>query len=237
MPAQISTPTKSPKFFRLRKITVSKKVSSTEDIYSTTDNEDYKLIERPVSCEKVECDLFAPESNSKLLHRTHSHDGRRNEKSSVENLTRKSTFPEKVARKLSFDSFCRKSSPNVSRNSSTENLNHSASSEKLNLSSSSTPKFMRRKKTRKVFPHDTTSSKEVETESILKTAEDKQFVGACERKLFSTTPRRKKQLYRHFSGRKLSRNFSELRETFADDDEYYKKRSVKLKQQRESSVW
>ena len=237
MPAQISTPTKSPKFFRLRKITLSRKASSTEDIYSKKDNEDYKLTKRPVSCEKVDSDLLASESSSKLLQRPHSHDGGINEKSSFANLTRKSTFPEKVARKLSFDSLSRKSSPNVSRDSSTENLNHSASSEKLNLSSLSTPKFMRRKKTRKVCPHDTTFSKEVEGDSKLKTAEDKQFVGACERKLFSTTPRRKKQLYRHFSGRKLSQNFSQLRETFADDDEYYKKRSVKLKQQRESSVW
>ena len=237
MPAQISTPTKSPKFFRLRKITLSRKASSTEDIYSKKDNDDYKLTKRPVSCEKVDSDLLASESSSKLLQRPHSHDGGINEKSSFANLTRKSTFPEKVARKLSFDSLSRKSSPNVSRDSSTENLNHSASSEKLNLSSLSTPKFMRRKKTRKVCPHDTTFSKEVEGDSKLKTAEDKQFVGACERKLFSTTPRRKKQLYRHFSGRKLSRNFSQLRETFADDDEYYKKRSVKLKQQRESSVW
>ena len=237
MPAQISTPTKSPKFFRLRKITLSRKASSTEDIYSKKDNKDYKLTKRPVSCEKVDSDLLASESSSKLLQRPHSHDGGMNEKSSFANLTRKSTFPEKVARKLSFDSLSRKSSPNVSRDSSTENLNHSASSEKLNLSSLSTPKFMRRKKTRKVCPYDTTFSKEVEGDSKLKTAEDKQFVGACERKLFSTTPRRKKQLYRHFSGRKLSRNFSQLRETFADDDEYYKKRSVKLKQQRESSVW
>lgn len=237
MPAQISTPTKSPKFFRLRKITLSRKASSTEDIYSKKDNEDYKLTKRPVSCEKVDSDLLASESNSKLLQRPHSHDGGMHEKSSVANLTRKSTFPEKVARKLSFDSLSRKSSPSVSRDSSTENLNHSASSEKLNLSSLSTPKFMRRKKPRKVCPHDTTFSKEVEGDSKLKTAEDKQFVGACERKLFSTTPRRKKQLYRHFSGRKLSRNFSQLRETFADDDECYKKRSVKLKQQRESSVW